>query len=222
MTVAIENVDKPHITWAAAQLGVTTTPIKARSGKHSTVYRLSGGDSSWFLKIGDDLQSECERTRWLEDKLPVPQVVAFNDGLDRDAMLMTAIPGTDMGRLSETMSPDQAISWLAPAYKSFHQVDTRNCPFAAYKTGSTLVHGDASLLNVLFTEDGQLSGFVDLFDMGVGDVEVDLSATVWSLWRNYGPGHGLKFLKAYGLTDATEADVERLWHMYATSPIFDR
>ena len=45
--------------------------------------------------------------------------------------------------------------------------------------------------------------------MGVGDVEVDLSAAVWSLQYNLGPVR-LGFLKAYGRPDATEHDVERL------------
>jgi hypothetical protein len=53
--------------------------------------------------------------------------------------------------------------------------------------------------------------------MGVGDVEVDLSAAVWRLQYNLGPGFGLGFLNAYGRMDATDRDVDRLWSMDATS-----
>jgi aminoglycoside phosphotransferase len=52
--------------------------------------------------------------------------------------------------------------------------------------------------------------------MGVGDVEVDLSAAVWSLQYNLGPGYGRGFLKAFGRPDATDRDVDRLRAVYAT------
>jgi kanamycin kinase len=67
----------------------------------------------------------------------------------------------------------------------------------------------------MFRDDGSLSGFVDLGEMGAGDIKVDLAAAVWSLQYNLGPGHGLSFLRAYGLADPTERDVGRLWEMYA-------
>ena len=53
--------------------------------------------------------------------------------------------------------------------------------------------------------------------MGVGDVEVDLSAAVRSLQYNLGPGFGRAFLTAYGRPDATDRDVDRLWSMYGPS-----
>jgi kanamycin kinase len=77
------------------------------------------------------------------------------------------------------------------------------------------VHGDACLPNII-VGDGALNGYIDLGDMGVGDVEVDLSAAVWSLQYNLGPGFGRGFLTAYGLSDATDQDVDRLWLMYVT------
>ena len=64
--------------------------------------------------------------------------------------------------------------------------------------------------------DNGLSGYIDLGDMGVGDVEIDLSAAVWSLQYNLGPGLGLAFLNAYGRPGATDRDADRLRTMYAT------
>jgi aminoglycoside phosphotransferase len=52
--------------------------------------------------------------------------------------------------------------------------------------------------------------------MGVGHIEVDLSAAVWSLQHNLRADHGLHFLRAYGLPDPTDHDVRRLGTMYAT------
>ena len=65
-------------------------------------------------------------------------------------------------------------------------------------------------------DDGTVNGYIDLGEMGVGDIEVDLSAAVWSLQYNLGPGLGERFLRAYGLPDATDHDVRRLWTTYAT------
>jgi kanamycin kinase len=86
---------------------------------------------------------------------------------------------------------------LASALRTFHSVNATDCPFEAYVPGESLVHGDACRPNII-VGDGGLNGYIDLGDMGVGDVEVDLSAAVWSLQYNLGPGFGLGCLKAYG------------------------
>ena len=69
---------------------------------------------------------------------------------------------------------------LASALRAFHSVNATDCPFEAYVPGESLVHGDACLPNIVVGDDG-LNGYIDLDDIGVGDVEVDLSAAVWSL-----------------------------------------
>jgi len=104
---------------------------------------------------------------------------------------------------------------LASALRAFHSVSARDCPFEAYIPGESLVHGDACLPNIIVGDDGP-TGYIDLGDTGVGDVEVDLSAAVWSLQYNLGPGFGRAFLTAYGRPGATERDVDRLRAMYAT------
>jgi aminoglycoside phosphotransferase len=50
--------------------------------------------------------------------------------------------------------------------------------------------------------------------MGVGDIEVDLAAAVWSLQYNLGPALGERFLRAYGLPAPTDQDVRRLRAAY--------
>lgn len=212
----------PYIQWAEQLVHAEVAPVKARSGAHSAVYELRTGNTSWYLKVGENLKIEHDRLKWLEGKLPVPHVEAFDTANAQDALLMTTVMGTDLAHLSSSLKLDDVITRLASALQAFHAVEAGDCPFSAYKPGSTLVHGDACLPNFIFTDDGNLSGYIDLGDMGIGDVEVDLSAAVWSLNYNLGPGHGLKFLQAYGRHDATDEDVERLWQMYATSPIFDK
>ena len=188
---------------------------RVRSGDNSTVFEIAAGDARWFLKVGDALARECAGLRWLRGRLPVPQVVAFDQVEAADALLTVAVPGTNLARLAKTARPDGIVEMLASALRAFHSVSVEDCPFEAYIPGESLVHGDACLPNFMVV-DNRLSGYIDLGDMGVGDVEVDLSAAVWSLQYNLGPGFGLEFLKAYGRPDAADRDVDRLWAMYAT------
>jgi aminoglycoside phosphotransferase len=205
-----------YISWAAARLNLSDPCVnRARSGDNSTVFEITSGDARWFLKIGDRLARECAGLRWLAGRLPVPQVVAFDQVGATDALLMTAVPGTNLAALAKSRPPAVIAEMLASALRAFHSVSAGDCPFEAYIPGQSLVHGDACLPNIIVGDDGS-SGYIDLGDVGVGDVEVDLSAAVWSLRYNLGPGWGRAFLTAYGRPDATDQDVDRLWAMYAT------
>ena len=59
-------------------------------------------------------------------------------------------------------------------------------------------HGDYCLPNVLI-EDGEVSGFVDLGELGVADLWWDLAVATWSLTWNLGPGYEDLFLEHYGI-----------------------
>jgi kanamycin kinase len=206
-----------YTRWAAAQLNVTDPSVKrAHSGENSTVFEIAAGDTRWFLKIGDRLARECAGLRWLQGRLPVPQVVAFDQMGGADALLMAAVPGTNLAALAKSRPPGTIVGMLASALRAFHSASAEDCPFEAYVPGESLVHGDACLPNIMCREDGVVNGYIDLGEMGVGDVEVDLSAAVWSLHYNLGPGLGERFLRAYGLPDATDDYVRRLWTLYAT------
>jgi aminoglycoside phosphotransferase len=209
-------LEATYTRWAAVQLNVTDLSVKrARSGDNSTVFEIAAGDTRWFLKIGDRLARECAGLRWLQGRLPIPRVVAFDQMGGADALLMGAVPGTNLAALAKSRPPGRIVEMLASALRAFHSASAEDCPFEAYVPGESLVHGDACLPNIIAGDDGS-NGFIDLGDMGVGDVEVDLSAAVWSLEYNLGPGFGRAFLTAYGRPGATERDVDRLRAMYAT------
>lgn len=209
------------VNWALRLLGVPCEVNEVRSGAHSAVFRLASSDSVWYIKIADDLSLEIEKLRWLQGRLPVPKIVAKNIGDYQQALLMTSVEGRDLADLSEQLPADEIVTNYAAALKEFHSKDAQDCPFEAYIFGSTLVHGDACLPNMLFDE-GSLSGFVDVGDMGVGNVVIDLSAAVWSLQFNLGQGYGSKFLETYGHHNSSEKEVERLKLVYESSPIFKR
>ncbi|MBC7708152.1 phosphotransferase [Polaromonas sp.] len=209
------------VNWALKLLGVPCSVGEVRSGAHSAVFKLASGNTVWYLKIADDLSLEIEKLKWLQGTLPVPKIVAKNMRDYQQALLMTEVEGRDLAELSESLQANDIVTKYASALKEFHSKSSQDCPFKAYIPGTTLVHGDACLPNILFSANN-LSGFVDLGDMGLGDVEVDLSAAIWSLQFNLGRGYGSQFLEAYGYSNISEAEVERLKQVYESSPIFQR
>jgi kanamycin kinase len=174
-----------------------TDPVvkRACSGDNSTVFEITAGNARWFLKIGDRLARECAALRWLHGRLPAGQVVASDHLADADLLLTTAVPGVNPRPLAKPLPAPDIVAMLASALPACHSVSASDCPFGAYITGESLVHGDACVPNFIVGDDG-VNGYIGLGDLGVGDVEVDLSAAVWSLRYNLGPGFGLRFLRA--------------------------
>lgn len=202
-------MEQVFIDWAEKKLGIDVVVTKEPHGDQSTVYHLASPHGNYFLKIAFGLEKERERLEWLAGKLPIPPVIGFTKIEDKDALLLSAIEGDNLAKLKKKWPADKVIKKLAEALLEFHAVSTKDCPFGKLGPGKVLVHGDACLPNFIFNGD-IFSGFIDLGDMRIDDVEVDLSAAVWSLQHNLGPGYGMNFLKEYGAKDATDELAERL------------
>ncbi len=200
--------------WVISVVGEKIRSCKpVRSNEINRVFGLVFDHHSLFLKIGPGLEREYEKLRWLTDRAPCPRPVGFTRFEKEDALLMTAIDGEDLAELSAALPPERVIGLLAQSLLRLHATPVHDWHFGDTDEGSVLVHGDACLPNFLY-RDGQLTGYVDLGDLSVAEREVDLSAAVWSLQYNLGPGYGLSFLREYGLTDADETHVEALRLQY--------
>ena len=194
--------------WVQEQLQATlTSATQVPSNEVNQVFRLNVGSQRLFLKIGPRLQCEYEKLRWLAGRLPAPRPLGFSGEGSQDALLMTAVGGDSLAALSDSLPPLAIIARLAMALRDLHAAPVADWPFSG--TGGVLMHGDACLPNFLFVGD-HLSGYIDVGDMALADPEVDLAAAVWSLQYNMGAGHGLAFLREYGVAGANEGDVERL------------
>jgi kanamycin kinase len=202
-------MQQSFIEWAQKQLGGGAVATKKPHGDQSDVYNLVTQKGSFFLKIAPELAKERERLEWLNGKLPVPKVIGSTHSEDKDALLLSAIEGMDLAKLKKEWAADKVIHKLAEVLREFHATDTTGCLFGNPGLGKVLIHGDACLPNFIFKDD-KFSGYIDLGDMRIDVPEVDLSAAVWSLQYNLGPGYGLKFLKEYGVKNATEELVEEL------------
>lgn len=215
VTILIE----PHLpnwalNWAVAQARAEPISIThAPSNEVNQVYCLDFGGQRLFLKVGPRLKVEYVRLIWLQGKLPAPRPVGFSSLGSTDAMLTHALEGHSLAVLTNSLTPKEILTRLAHALKALHSTPTTDWPFGG--SGNVLVHGDACLPNFLFAGK-QLSGYIDLGDMALGEPEVDLAAAVWSLQYNLGVGYGLEFLRQYGVEQANEEEVELLRQMYET------
>ena len=202
-------MDQPFIDWAKEKLGHDIVASRERHGDQSTVYQLASQEENYFLKIGSGLEKERERLEWAIGKLPVPRMVGFTHIGDRDALLLSAIEGENLAKLCKKWPAEKIVNKLAEVLRRFHDTGTKDCPFGTPGPGKVLVHGDACLPNFIFNED-EFSGYIDLGDMRIDNAEVDFAAAVWSLQYNLGPGHGMSFLKKYGVKNATKELAEDL------------
>jgi aminoglycoside 3'-phosphotransferase-2 len=99
------------------------------------VFRLAeGGRTRFFLK-GEiagpfaELPLEAERLLWLgEQGLQCPSVVALESHEDRNWLLLSALPGSDLAS-SKLTTDRQRIEILAAALRRLHELDPETCPF---------------------------------------------------------------------------------------------
>ncbi len=203
----------PYIEWAKRELEDVIAIEPEAHGDQSTVFHIETPSQKYILKIAAGLGREHERSVWLQGKIPVSQVISFITIRNSDALLTTELPGKNLAKFKAEWSGDFIATKLAMALRSFHSIETTACPFGTAGQGKVLAHGDACLPNFIFNEE-ELTGYVDLGDVGIDYPEVDLSAAVWSLEYNLGPGYGEIFLREYGYGEPTEEKVGELKLQY--------
>ncbi|MCX6808665.1 MAG: phosphotransferase [Candidatus Berkelbacteria bacterium] len=189
---------------------------KIRSAKENNVLKINTDNGRYILKQGPELSGERDRLNWLDGKLLVPRVVIWREKEGRDDLLMTCVEGEDLAQLSKIIPKEDLVNFLATTLRLVHSIDISDCPFEKIEKGFVFTHGDACLPNFMF-QNGKLSGIIDLGDAMIGDREIDLAAAVWSLDFNFGAGLGIPFLQAYGISDPSERDVDRLIRKYESN-----
>lgn len=80
-------------------------------------------------KNPEPLRFEAERLQWLKGRLPVPEVLAFEEQDGREFMLLSEIPGTDLSAAHESCGIDAMVDLAADALQRVHAVDISGCPF---------------------------------------------------------------------------------------------
>lgn len=204
----------------------------------------AGSGETMYLKLvatgwTPPAEDEVARLRWASSRLPAPAVIDFGQEPTFDWILTDGLPGRNAIDPKITNDPAQIAGALGRGVRRFHSSAFNSCPFDArndvvlptlrshmgpsqYDALEALrpesedvvvTHGDACLPNFLI-EDWEVTGFVDLGDLGVADRWRDIAVALWSLDRNLGPGWGDTFLRAYGVErDERKLDFYgRLYH----------
>lgn len=108
-------------------------------GSRAQVYRLwDAAQVISFLKVeardaATTLAADVARLRWLTDRLPAPQVLAYHEDEQCCYLLTSVVPGTDTATLSERADTDiaQLVRLLATGLRQVHAVAITDCPFDA-------------------------------------------------------------------------------------------
>ena len=75
------------------------------------------------------LLQERGRLRWFAGRLPVPQVVAYEDDGEQEYLAMTRLPGIPMSHPDAALHPERMVNLLARALRELHALPVRDCPF---------------------------------------------------------------------------------------------
>jgi aminoglycoside phosphotransferase len=102
----------------------------------SSIYRLKGiaGGGNAYLKAQrkthiDDLKREKDILNWLQDRLPVPEVLYFDELDEIEYLLMTEIPGLNCAHEGFRRDPEEPVKTLAKDLRMIHDLDISECPF---------------------------------------------------------------------------------------------
>lgn len=79
--------------------------------------------------VSEESEHEYEVMKWLQDKLPVPGILAYEKIDDKNYLLMTKVPG-EMSCADQYMrNPEQLVNLLAEGLKMLWKVDISNCSY---------------------------------------------------------------------------------------------
>lgn len=152
-----------------------------RSG--DLVYNIG---NEYILKIStsfDRLDRERKANDLLKDYLPVSKSIAFISDNKYTYYLKTRLKGVPL--TEKLHDPLLLIKYLKDAITLFHNVDITKLVNILPNNGSTLIHGDFCLPNIL-VHNNKISGFIDVEAVSIDDPWVDYSWAIWSLEYNLG------------------------------------
>ena len=86
-----------------------------------------------FLKVGRgaaaiDLRREANRLRWIGNRLPVPEVLFFENA-DPAFLLIRALKGSPSHEWLDVLGPKSVVRMLATTLRSIHRVEVEGCTF---------------------------------------------------------------------------------------------
>ena len=193
------------------------------------------------LKIEENsktMEEQVKLMQWLDGKLSVPKVLAYEVAGETSYLLMTKMEGNMSCDTYYLEHPDILLKALAAGLKSLWDVEIDGCPRvrdldlilkeAHHQVEHDLLewleqnrpewdpvfsHGDYCLPNV-FLKDGNFKGFIDLDRAGVCDRWNDIAICYRSLKYNFNGTYGGKVYEDF--------KPERLFEALEIEPDWDK
>ncbi|MBN3522547.1 APH(3') family aminoglycoside O-phosphotransferase [Paenibacillus apiarius] len=102
------------------------------SGAHVFQVQTTAGEAA-YLKVSPSgwettLAGEKRALEWLRGKLPVPDLLYYEETNGYDFLLMSAVEGDMCCSPALLSRPEKTARLLGAGLALFHQVDTRDCP----------------------------------------------------------------------------------------------
>lgn len=109
-------------------------PVTIGMSGASVFYLQAPGKPGLYLKFspagsGRDFRPAVERLHWLQGKLPVPEVLYFEQTEAGEYLLLSEIAGPMACDPSFETEPELLVKLLAAGLKMLHAVDIKECPF---------------------------------------------------------------------------------------------
>lgn len=178
-----EFISKNKVPDALLEL-IENQKVRAINKAHRSGDLVYSIGSEYILKISssfDRLDRERKANDLLKDYLPVSKSIVFISDDKYTYYLKTKLKGVPL--TEKLKDPLLLIQYLKKAIKMFHNVDTSKLINYLPNNGSTLVHGDFCLPNIL-VDNNKISGFIDVEAVSIDDPWVDYSWAIWSLEYN--------------------------------------
>jgi aminoglycoside phosphotransferase len=112
-----------------------------------------------------------------------PKPTLFIEDGGRAYYLRERLSGENLCGDEFLSNPELLVDLLVKAIKSLHSTAVSNRKYVIDEGYDTLIHGDFCLPNILAC-DGEVSGYIDLGDSGIGDPWRDYAWCIWSLRYN--------------------------------------
>ncbi len=98
------------------------------------VYRIQKCDRTVYLKIHHrsphfSFAHEVSILRWLKEKLPVPDVVAYTSDVAHEYLVLSEVPGENCVDAMKCLDSDRIVALLADGLQQVHALDISQCPF---------------------------------------------------------------------------------------------
>lgn len=102
----------------------------------ASVYQLIQAERTLYLKMQPvtphvSLLPEAQVLRWLQGKLPAPEVVHYERDERHEYLVLAEVAGVNCVSAQYELAPEEIVRILAQGLRMIHAIDLTTCPFDA-------------------------------------------------------------------------------------------